>query len=138
MKRIKLLLVTGISLFAFVLMPTAALAQAAAPKAPAATGDSQSKQNVCDGLELAGGKCGADGDKTIQNVIKAAIRIFQTIIGVIAVFTIITAGLTYITSAGDGGKTATAKNRIMYSAIGLVVVALAEVIVQFALNQVPK
>ena len=48
---------------------------------------------------------------------------------------IIIAGLKYITSQGEPANIATAKNSIIYAAIGLVVVALAQVIVRFVLNR---
>jgi Type IV secretion system pilin len=138
MRFIKSTLLTLMSMCALSLSfaPVVVYAQTT-PATPAPAAASDSKKAVCEGLALAGGNC---NDKTtnsaVTTLIKTAIRIFQMVIGVIAVFTIITAGLTYITSAGDSGKTATAKNRIMYSAIGLVIVAMAEVIVQFILNQV--
>ncbi len=127
MQKLKIAFLTLLSMFSLTAVPVVVMAQA-----------TDSKAAVCEGLALAGGDCGSDKtNSTISNVIKTAIRIFQMIVGIIALFTIITAGLTYITSAGDGSKTATAKNRIMYAAIGLVVVALAEVIVQFILDKVP-
>ncbi len=127
MQRIKFALLALLSVFAFGAMP-------------AMVGAQSSKTAVCEGLGIASGKSCDDpkADKTVEDTIKLAIRIFELIIGVIALFTIITAGLNYINSGGDGSKTATAKNRIMYAAIGLIVVALAETIVQFTLNRVPK
>jgi hypothetical protein len=47
-------------------------------------------------------------------------------------------GLKYITSQGDPNATATAKNTILYAAIGLVVVALAQVIVRFVIGRFVK
>jgi hypothetical protein len=123
-----------------VLSPMTVMAQTPAPPvtpAPSTPTAGSSAAAICEGVAIAGGECGK-GDEQIMGVVKFAIRIFQTIIGVIAVFTIATAGLNYILSAGDSSKTATAKNRIMYSAIGLAIVALAEVIVQFVLNRVTK
>jgi Type IV secretion system pilin len=104
----------------------------------------QSTGNLCAGakgnlsdVDRANATCadtGADGK--INNSIKFAIRIFQTIVGLIAVFMIITGGLKYITSGGDSGGVGTAKNTILYAVIGLVVVALAEIVVQFVLNRI--
>lgn len=81
---------------------------------------------------------GTDPEARVQNVIKLAIRIFQIIVGIIAIFYVITGGLKYITSGGDSGSIGTAKNTILYAAIGLIVVALAEVVVQFVLTQANK
>ena len=49
---------------------------------------------------------------------------------------IIYGGFKYISSGGDSGKVTEAKNTIIYAVIGLVVVALAQFIVQFVLNKV--
>jgi L-lactate permease len=76
-----------------------------------------------------------DADDRVNALIKNAIRIFQIIVGLISVFMIITGGLKYITSGGDSGKVGEAKNAILYAVIGLVVVGVAQIIVQFALNR---
>ena len=94
---------------------------------------------VCEGASLDGstGNCKNDSSgSTLTKVIKMAIRLFQTIVGVISLFVLSIAGLNYITSGGDSGKTKTAKDRILYAAVGLTVVALAEVIVRFVLDRV--
>jgi hypothetical protein len=49
---------------------------------------------------------------------------------------IIVGGLKYITSGGDSGNVSGAKNTILYAIVGLVVVALAQIIVRFVLTRV--
>ncbi len=78
----------------------------------------------------------ANSDLTVNNSITLVIRILQIIVGIVSVVMIIFGGLKYITSGGDSGGVTSAKNTIIYALIGLVVVALAEVIVQFTLNRV--
>ena len=129
MKKIKLYIM---SLFAVAGMFSLTLAPATVLAGPA-------KDAVCEGTQFTTGATTCDtkgSEATVKGIITLAIRILQMIVGVISVFTIIIAGLGYITSAGDGAKTKTAKDRILYSAIGLMVVVLAEVIVQFVLNRV--
>jgi len=58
------------------------------------------------------------------------------IVAVIAVIMIIIGGVRYITSGGDSGNVTNAKNTILYAIIGLVVVALAQILVKFVLNKV--
>jgi hypothetical protein len=48
---------------------------------------------------------------------------------------IIYGGFRYITSGGDSGRVGNAKNTLIYAIIGLVIVALAQLIVHFVLNQ---
>jgi len=80
------------------------------------------------------GNC-ATGQSNFQNLLGQIINIFSIIVGVIAVIMIIVGGLRYITSGGESGKVSAAKTTIMYALIGLVVVALAQLIVHFVLSQ---
>lgn len=128
MKKLKLLLMSF----------TVALLAALMPATLVLAAPTDSSNAVCEGVSFTnGGTCDtAAAASTIPKVVNLAIRILQMIVGIISVFTLITAGLGYITSGGDSAKTKTAKDRIMYSAIGLMVVVLAEVIVRFVLNRV--
>ncbi len=96
-----------------------------------------SSDAVCEGAGLAaGGGCAAPaGTPTVGNTVVRGIQIFVWIVGAIAVFMVIIGGLKFITSGGDPAKTASAKDTILYAAIGLVVVALAQFIVRFVLNK---
>lgn len=103
--------------------------------------EAQSKDKVCEGVGLASNGQGcaeAAGQPTVASVITNAINILSIVIGVISVIMVIIGGLKYITSAGDSGKVSSAKDTILYAVIGLVVVALAQVIVRFVLDTVVK
>jgi cytochrome bd-type quinol oxidase subunit 2 len=76
------------------------------------------------------------GAGRINSMIKIIVNIFSAIVGVIAVIMIIYGGVKYITSGGESGNISSAKNTIVYAVIGLVVVALAQFIVQFVLDKV--
>jgi hypothetical protein len=56
--------------------------------------------------------------------------------GVIAVVIIMISGLKMIMSSGDSKKLSDARNAIIYAAVGLVVIALARVIIEFILRLV--
>jgi len=60
----------------------------------------------------------------------------SVIVGVAAVIMIILSGLRYITSGGDASKVGAAKSSLIYALIGLVIVALAQVIVHFVFAKV--
>ena len=97
-----------------------------------------SKEALCGGAGLVGGGSGCaapSGSTSVDTVVKRSINLFSAIIGIIAVVMIMVGGLKYITSQGDPNNTATAKNTILYAAIGLVVVALAQVIVRFVISR---
>lgn len=55
--------------------------------------------------------------------------------GVIAVVMLIYAGFVYVTSSGDDGKIKSAKNIILYSIVGLVVIVVSRIIVAFVIDR---
>lgn len=76
------------------------------------------------------------GTQKIQDIVTLIVNIFSVVVGIVAVIMIIWGGFKYITSGGDSGNITSAKNTIIYAIIGLVVVALAQFIVQFVLDKV--
>lgn len=58
------------------------------------------------------------------------------IAGAVAVITMVIAGIMYVISVGDAGKVAKAKNAIIYSAVGLVLVITAFGITNFIMENV--
>ncbi len=103
---------------------------------PAVAVAQDNKAAVCQGVALTGGDCNDAGTGgSVDSIIKNAINIFSLLIGVASVIMIMVGGFKYITSQGDSGQTASAKNTILYAIIGLVVAAFAQIIVQFVLNR---
>ncbi len=76
------------------------------------------------------------GTQKIQDIVTLIVNIFSVIVGIVAVIMIIWGGFKYITSGGDSGNITSAKNTIIYAIIGLVIVALAQFLVQFVLDKV--
>lgn len=94
---------------------------------------------VCEGIGIAGGgssDCSDSGGLTVEGVIKNVINILSLVIGVVAVFMIMFAGFKFITANGDANAVSSARNTIIYAIVGLVVAALAQVIVKFVLVKV--
>jgi hypothetical protein len=83
----------------------------------------------CDNIE------GGD-EGSFNALLTKIINIISVIVGVVAVIMIIIGGFRYITSGGSPDKVTGAKNTILYGIIGLIVVALAQVIVRFVLKNV--
>src|ERR1044072_8090570 len=86
-----------------------------------------------------GGDCNDQlntGTTRIQDIVTTIVNIFSIVVGIVAVIMIVVGGFKYITSGGDSGNITSAKNTIVYAVIGLVIVALAQFIVQFVLNKV--
>jgi type IV secretion system pilin len=82
--------------------------------------------------------CAGDttGDTGISNLLTTIIDIFSVIVGVVAVIMIIYGGFRYIISGGDSGNVSGAKNTIIFALVGLIIVALSQVIVHFVLSKV--
>ncbi|MBX4188670.1 pilin [Candidatus Saccharibacteria bacterium] len=91
------------------------------------------------------GACGAAGETqtscdpssapgTINNTVKTAINILSVAAGIAAVIMLMVGGFRYVTSSGNAESAKAAKNTIVYAIIGLVIVALAQVIVRFVLH----
>ena len=141
-QKIKTLVLSLSLLFVFsapvVIMPASVLAAA------------QPTQAVCRGanqLEIPNnatndpgtGQCADSGEGSATNrvnrLITQIINVLSVIIGIIAVIMIIWGGFKYITSGGSQEKVTSAKNTLLYAIIGLIIVALAQIIVRFILNK---
>lgn len=103
-----------------------------------ATASAAIKDDVCKGVGLSsGGSCdtSTNGSSSVNDIIKIGLNIFSAIIGIIAVVMFMVGGVKYMTSQGESGKINEAKNTILYAAVGLVVVAMAQILVRFVLTR---
>ncbi|MFZ3074166.1 MAG: hypothetical protein WA093_03500 [Minisyncoccales bacterium] len=71
-------------------------------------------------------------DQTLNTVANYAIGILI----IVAVFYVIWAGYTFVTSSGDTEKINTARQRIMFAAIGIVVALLAKGVISLVLSAI--
>lgn len=69
-----------------------------------------------------------------KDIVVNTLNAVYSIAAVVAVIVIIAAGLMYITSDGDPGRTSTAKNAVIYAVIGLVIVGSAFIITGIVQN----
>ena len=94
---------------------------------------SSSQAQVCQGVNVDGDATCDDGG-AVSDLIGTVITILSWVVGVIAVIMIVIGGLLFVTSAGEAEKAKKAKSTITYALIGIVVVALAQVMVRFVLK----
>jgi len=127
MKRLRLLMV-AITLF-FGIGGAALLTASAAADSP--------KTAVCTAIDPGSNDCSATPKTglSLNQVIGAVINILSTVVGIAAVVMIIIGGFRYITAAGDSSKITSARNTIIYALVGVVIAALAQVLVKFVLNK---
>jgi cytochrome bd-type quinol oxidase subunit 2 len=127
---------------------TRGVATAQAAACTATNGTACPDQGVCAGattLQLGTGTnngtgatadcSAADQTSKVNNIISTVLNVFSVLVGIIAVVMIIYAGFKYISSGGKEESVKTAKNTILYAIIGLVIVALAQLIVKFVLEK---
>lgn len=70
-----------------------------------------------------------------NGILTKVMRILSTVVGIVSIFVIIIAGVTFMTSGGDSTKVNKARESIMYAAIGLALVAFAQSVIIFVLNK---
>ena len=92
--------------------------------------------SVSDEVKAAAGCGGTTG--TLDSALTSILNAIILIMGIVAVIFIIIGGVNYITSSGDSNKVKKAKDTILYSVIGLVICALAFVIVNFVIGSILK
>ena len=123
------------------------LVPVAVPALASAADNTSIGGNLCQGATLDVSNLGSNstcnssttnGTSHINSIIHTVINVFSLIVGVVSVIMIIVGGFRYITSGGESSAVSGAKNTIIYAIIGLVVVALAQFIVQFVLNKVAQ
>ncbi len=131
--KIKSSLALGLATLNLFIFSPAALAAA-----PPATNPIQNE--IESGVNSAAGSSGAGANATgqVNNTIASVVNVLSTIVGIIAVIMLIIAGFRYVTSGGNSDKITSAKNTMVYAIIGLIIVALAQIIVRFVLNKVTK
>lgn len=110
--------------------------------ASAVVGAADINNSLCQGANLQLGSdadCSPDGDgatETVNSTVETVINFFSWVVGVVSVIMIIWGGFKYITSGGDSSNVTAAKNTILYAIVGLIIVALAQIIVKFVLGTV--
>ncbi|MEK7561343.1 MAG: TrbC/VirB2 family protein [Patescibacteria group bacterium] len=103
------------------------------------------REGLCAGVNLdvtsncsKGGLSQGQTNQKLNNIIHTIINLLSVVVGVVAVIMIIIGGLRYITSGGSDTSVTSAKNTILYAIIGLIIVALAQVLVRFVLSKVTQ
>ena len=86
----------------------------------------ESDSSSCDGTRT---------DNRVADILRLVLNIFSWVTGVIAIIMIIIGGLKYITSGGDSAGVNSAKNTLLYAVIGLVIVAMAQILVRFVVKK---
>ncbi|HTE22565.1 MAG TPA: hypothetical protein VK674_06000 [Candidatus Limnocylindria bacterium] len=96
----------------------------------------QTVTDVCQGVASAGGSCTETGaSTTVNSIVGLGVNILSVIVGIVSVVMIIIGGFKYVTSGGESASIQSAKNTILYAIVGLVIVAMAQIITGFVLDR---
>ena len=127
-ERIKLLILTLGSAFAFAI--------------PAVVAHAQVQTKVCEGIEKTEGDTTSgdctdteDGEDRVIGIVRTVINVLSLLVGSICVIMIIVGGFRYLISGGDSNGVTAAKNTIIYAIVGLVIVLLAQALVRFVFSR---
>lgn len=118
----------ALALMAGVLLPAVAVQPVSAQI------DQGSKDAACAGLGAVGESCSSqDASGSITRLLRTVISLLSWVVGIVSIIMMIVGSLKYITSNGDSNAINSAKSTITYALIGVVIAALAQVLVQFVL-----
>jgi hypothetical protein len=132
MKKLAVLLAGVTSLLVIGLMPLGSAVTYAA---------SATANEVCNGIGITStdptgsSTCGDQG-AAVNNAVSVIINIVSAVVGLIAVIMIIIAGVRFVTSGGDPAQVKGAKSALIYAIVGIVIVALAQLIVHTVISDV--
>lgn len=86
---------------------------------------------------ISGAEVGLEGKQVADSTVawNSLLNTVYSIAGIVAVLVIIVAGIYYATSNGDASNVQRAKNAILYSVIGIIVIIMAFTITQFVIGR---
>jgi hypothetical protein len=77
-------------------------------------------------------------EEGLGNVVAGIIKVFLSLLGIIFIFLIVTAGYKYMTADGDEAKVEEALERIKTAVIGLIIIVSAYAITAFVFKNAPS
>lgn len=89
-------------------------------------------------IEISASEIHAPEVKANDASLQAGLGTVYFIAGIVCVVMMVIAGVRYVTSSGDSGNIASAKNTILYSAIGLIIIIFAAAITQLIFSRLPS
>ncbi len=93
---------------------------------------------ACQAAEAIGGKCvtEAESNASIGGVIQKITNVLLFLVGAISAIMVIIGGIRFIVSNGDAQATASARNTVLYSIVGVIVAVSAYGIINFTISAI--
>lgn len=128
-KKAALIIISMVGVFLF--LPTLKVSAAFSLFDKSCTGEG-AKSSICQDVANKGGTDPIAGD---TGIVQTAANLVAVITGITAVVMIIISGFRLVTSGGETEKVSKAKSMLIGSVIGLVIVALAWVLISFIISR---
>ncbi|MDB5184875.1 MAG: rane protein of unknown function [Candidatus Saccharibacteria bacterium] len=77
-----------------------------------------------------------NGENPIIHIISIALNVISIIAGIMAVIGLIVAGLRFVTANGDPSGAKSARETVVYSLVGIIVIVVSQSIIGFVLNRI--
>lgn len=129
MKTLRLILLAATSLLVALLVSTSSVA-AYAPFSNACNSDPKGESTVCKNQTQVNNPISGSG-----SIFEKVVNLVTVATGLVAVFVIVVSGIRFATSSGDPNSVTQARNTVLYTVIGLVVLLLARSIIVFVINR---
>lgn len=129
--KLKLLIVSLLAPLALLLPAAVMAAPDCADPATLTTADAIQ----CGANEGAGVPGGANPGTKLNTTIGNIVNLISVVVGIAAVVMIMVGGARFVSSGGKEDSIKAAKSTVVYALIGLIIVALAQIIVRFVLNK---
>jgi hypothetical protein len=93
--------------------------------------------DACNGIgQLGGTGCGGNPGSSLTNLMTTVINLLSLIAGFIAVIMVIVSAIRFMTANGEASGIASARSALIYALIGVVVAAIAQILVHFVIGKV--
>lgn len=95
-----------------------------------------SKDQACKGANLNDAACSStEAVETVNTTVKTVVNLLSFLVGIVSVIMIIVGGIRFVVSQGNAQAVTNARNTIFYAIIGLVIAAIAQVLVKFVIGR---
>ncbi len=100
---------------------------------------SSAKGSACNGISEIDSSQGCQTKgSAIHNLFVTTVNVLSFVVGIVAIIMLIISGIRFVTSAGNSNSVSAAKSTLIYAIVGLVIVALAQIIVRWVIGTSTK
>ena len=96
---------------------------------------SSAKSSACSGISAIDNSQGCQTNgSAVQGLFATTVNVLSLVVGVVAVIMLIVSGIRFVTAGGNSNSVSAAKSTLIYAIVGIVIVALAQIIVRWVIG----